>query len=65
MYYASMEPVVRYQGKWVKITAKPNEPERVTEEIAWMKIRDPAATYAEWFKRERNLSKLLYNERPS
>jgi hypothetical protein len=60
-----MEPVVRYNGKWFKITPKPFEPERMTEEIAWMKVKDPSKTYADWFKQESNLSKLLYNERPS
>jgi hypothetical protein len=56
------QPLVRYNGKWFKITPKPYEPERVTGEIAWLKIKD-SKTYADWFKRERNLSSLVYNER--
>jgi hypothetical protein len=55
--------LVRYNGTWYKITPKPNEPERVTEEVAWLKIKGEGG-YPEWFKRERNLSKILYNERP-
>lgn len=58
-----MEPaLVRFKGQWYKIVPKAFEPERITEEIAWMKLKNPAATYADWYKRERNLSKILYNE---
>lgn len=59
-----MEPLVRYNGKWFKILPKKFEPERMTEEIAWLKIKENKG-YLEWFKRERNLSKILYNERAS
>ena len=61
----TLEPVVRANGKWFKILPRPWEPERVTEEIAWEKIKNPAYTPADWYKRERNLSKLFYNERAS
>jgi hypothetical protein len=56
-----METLVRYNKKWYKIVPKPFEPERITFEVAWMKIRDNAG-YLEWFKKERNISKILYNE---
>jgi hypothetical protein len=56
-----MEPLVRYNGKWFKIVPKAYEPERQTFEVAWMKIKENLG-YAAWFKRERNISKIIYNE---
>jgi hypothetical protein len=35
-----METLVRYNGKWFKILPKRDEPERVTEEVAWLKIKE-------------------------
>lgn len=57
-----MYPLVRYNGKWYKVTPKQYESERQTEDIVWLKLKENK-DYAEWFKRERNLSKILYNER--
>jgi hypothetical protein len=56
-----MEPLVRYKGKWFKILPKPFEPERLTFEVAWMKIKHGTG-YPQWFKKERNISKIVYNE---
>jgi hypothetical protein len=56
-----METLVRYNGKWLKIIPKMNEPERITREIAWLKIKENKG-YKEWFEKERNISKILYNE---
>lgn len=55
-----MQPLIRYNGQWFKITPKPYEPERVTFEIAWMKLNGDG--YLQWFKKERNISKIVYNE---
>jgi len=59
-----MNEVVRYQGKWIRIKAKPYEPERQTAEIAWSMIRDPSIkapeTYRKWFAKEQENAKVLY-----
>ena len=69
-----MSQVVRYNGKWFKIVAKPYEPERQTIEIAFSMLRDPSImppeAYINWFKKEREDAKVLYpsfrkeNDRP-
>ena len=56
-----METLVRYNGKWFKITPKPGEPARITHEVAWLKIKEGKG-YKEWFEQERKISKILYNE---
>lgn len=56
-----MQPILRYNGVWHKIIPKPYEVERITFEIAWMKIKENK-TYKDWFKKERKISALLYNE---
>ena len=61
--YKEMQ-VVRYQGKWYKIIAKPYEPERQTFEISWALIRQPNTSkeeaYRTWNKREQEKVKVLY-----
>jgi hypothetical protein len=56
-----MQSIVRYEGKWYVVVPKLGEPERVTREIAWMKIKENKG-YREWFEKERKISKVLYNE---
>ena len=59
-----MDRVVRYQGKWIRIKAKPYEPERQTIEIAWSMIREPSIkapeAYRKWFLKEQENAKVLY-----
>jgi len=58
-----MDKVIRYQGKWIRIKAKPYEPERQTAEIAWNMIRKnitSAQAYREWFAKEQENAKVLY-----
>jgi hypothetical protein len=56
--------VVRYKGKWYKITPKPYEPERQTYQIAWLLIREPSLAqeeaYRRWYEKEREIVKVLY-----
>jgi hypothetical protein len=56
--------VVRYQGKWFRIDAKPYEPERQTYTIAWMMIREPTvvpeSAYKKYFQRLRDEAKVFY-----
>ena len=56
-----MEPIVRYNSTWYKIIPKKGESPRITNEVAWLKIKENKG-YREWFEKERNISKILYNE---
>ena len=56
-----MEPLVRYNNTWYKIIPKQGEPSRITHGVAWLKIKENKG-YREWFEKERNISKILYNE---
>jgi hypothetical protein len=62
--YKMADPVVRYQGKWYKIKARPYEPERQTFTIAWMMIREPLLlkeeAYRRYFEKQRLEAKVLY-----
>lgn len=55
---------VRYNGVWQKITPKPYEPERQTNEIAWSMLLDPklnsASAYRRWYADEQRKAKVLY-----
>lgn len=54
--------LVRFQGKWFEIEAKPYEPERMTADIAWTQIKERVTAeeaYRRWFERQRKLSRLL------
>jgi hypothetical protein len=54
--------LIRFQGKWIEITPKPYEPERMTTDIAWLQIREKLSAldaYRLWFERQRKLSRLL------
>ena len=57
-----MTYLVRYQGKWFRITPKPYEPERMTTDIAWLQIKEglsPQDAYRTWFEQQRRISRLL------
>ena len=54
--------LVRFQGKWVEITPRAYEPERMTTDIAWIQIKERLSAvdaYRKWFERQRKLSRLL------
>lgn len=54
--------LVRFQGKWMELTTKPYEPERMTTDVAWIQIKEsmkPEDAYRVWFERQRKLSRLL------
>jgi len=46
-----MSTIVCYNGQWFKIVAKKYEPERQTNQIAWMMIRDPSITSEEAYRK--------------
>lgn len=57
-----MPNLVRYNGKWYQIQPKPNEPERMTTDIAWIQIKEgctPEEAYRKWFETQRKLSRIL------
>jgi len=55
---------IRYRGKWYRINQKPYEPERQTNEIAWMLVREPLLlkeeAYRKYFEKQRLEAKVLY-----
>ena len=54
--------LVRFLNKWVEITPKDYEPERMTTDVAWIQIRqgvDAPTAYRIWFEKQRKLSRLL------
>ena len=54
--------LVRFQGKWVEITPRLYEPERMTTDIAWMQIKEGLSAvdaYRKWYEKQRKLSRLL------
>jgi len=54
--------LVRFQGRWLEITPRPFEPERMTTDIAWLQIKEGLSTvdaYRKWFEIQRKLSRLL------
>jgi|LauGreDrversion4_2_1035121.scaffolds.fasta_scaffold47866_6 hypothetical protein len=55
---------IRYQGKWLKIKAKPYEPETQTAKVAWEQIRDPSIgpedAYRKYYETQRKEVKILY-----
>ena len=59
-----MAEAIRYKGKWYKINAKPYEPERQTQTIAWNLLREPLVikeeAYRKYFETQGKESKVLY-----
>ena len=58
-----MSAAVRYEGKWFKIIPKKYEPERQTNQVAWMQIKEPIITpeeaYRRYFEKSKKESKVL------
>jgi len=56
--------LLRYKGKWYRISPKPYEPERQTSQIAWAQIRTPSLTpaqsYLQFFETQRKEARILY-----
>jgi len=56
--------IVRYQGKWYKITPKAYEPESQTAQIVWSQLREPELSIPEHYKRfyekQRKEARILY-----
>ena len=56
--------ILRYQGKWYKVTPKAYEPERQTVQVAWAQIREPQITkedvYRTYYTKQRDDARILY-----
>jgi len=54
--------LVRYNGRWMKISSREFEPERMTTDVAWMQIKEgltPEEAYRRWFELQRRISRVL------
>jgi hypothetical protein len=54
--------LVRYQGKWIEISPKTYEPERMTTDVAWIQIKEGVSAevaYRKWFEQQRKISRFL------
>lgn len=56
--------LLRYNGAWYKIKAKPYEPESQTVQVAWSQIREPEIApmehYKRYFEKQRKQAQILY-----
>jgi hypothetical protein len=56
--------IIRNNQSWYKINAKPYEPDRQSQEIAWHLIREPLVIpediYKKYFEKQRKQAKVLY-----
>lgn len=55
--------IIRYKGKWYKISKKPYEPETQTIQVAWRQVRDqntPEEAYRKFFENQREEARILY-----
>ena len=62
--YAYNMEMLRYKGKWYKVTPKAYEPERQTAQVAWAQIREPQLTkedvYRTYSTKQRDDARILY-----
>jgi len=62
--YAYTMEMLRYKGKWYKVTPKAYEPERQTAQVAWAQIREPQLTkedvYRTYCTKQRDDARILY-----
>jgi hypothetical protein len=57
-----MTYLVRYGGRWIEISPRPYEPERMTTDIAWLQIKEGLSAqhaYRRWFELQRRISRVL------
>lgn len=59
-----MEQLLRYQGKWYKISAKKYEPEIQTIKVSWNMIKglNQDESYRKFFEERQKDSEILYKE---
>ena len=52
---------VRWKNQWFAIQPRPNEPERQSLDIAWLRLKGTPNPYRTWFESERRIARLLSN----
>ena len=58
-----MTQLVRHNGKWIKLMAKPYEPDRQTHELVWSMITTNTPSpdaYRRWYSGEQKKVSVLY-----
>ena len=57
-----MRSVVRHRGRWIEITPRTYEPERMTADVAWIQIKEdatPEEAYRIWYEKQRTISRFF------
>jgi hypothetical protein len=57
-----MKATVRFRGRWVKISPRPYEPERMTTDVAWIQLKEevsPEEAYRLWYEKQRTISRFF------
>ena len=52
---------LRWKTQWYAVRPRPNEPERQTLDIAWLRLQGVTNPYRQWFEDERRVARLLAN----
>jgi hypothetical protein len=54
--------MIRFHGRWMKISPRPYEPERMTTDVAWIQVKEgvtPQEAYRIWYEKQRTISRFL------
>ena len=52
---------LRWKNQWFVVRPRPNESERQTMDVAWLRLRGVPNPYRQWFEDERRIARLLAN----
>ena len=52
---------LRWNSQWYAVRPRPNEPERQTADIAWLRLKGDPNPYQTWYAKERRIARLLAN----
>ena len=52
---------LRWKNQWFVVRPRPNEPERQTLDIAWLRLKGSTNPVRQWFEEERRIARLLAN----
>lgn len=52
---------LRWKNQWFVVRPRPNEPERQTLDIAWLRLKGSTNPVRQWFEEERKVARLLAN----
>jgi hypothetical protein len=57
-----MKTIVRFHGRWLEISPRPYEPERMTTDVAWIQIKEDVTAeeaYRLWYEKQRTISRFF------